>query len=651
MEQPLFQAAKISFEKTAAGSRLEDDVDIWPVEIIKNAYKQLPWLKSHEVEVDLENVDSARGYAVGKMVIYPAQMKKSAAAEQKRILSVPLIIRSRDLSPLDTYMYEKLAYPMDEEKVEEILFRPDTFKGPAPKGGFGSVPLAGQLRPPADDQYWRSGSINKSASVRPTLLEAVSPTFRDEDVESFKGALLDDAALRHAFLTRGHLKEAAECILTVKEKTAAAMQGYRRSITKPTAVQFISKGTGFQVKTANHKCYRPQESFVSRFTAQKMLSEESFEKLQENGILTVTVDPVVHGNLTEKVAQEANRTGVYRVWAGGKQIEGVVIPRMISFDERPLDLQIFSSGTSHALQEKVAGVFVEDVHLEDVPPRGRGVFVYQSGPKAMATEPIRVDVKSSIDDGKEKVAHIHGTILSTGLPVRITLVKGLQKIARLGDDEVALPSSFQWVPLKGEQISLPRDSQEAQELESIKIASADMIDVLSDGTTFSFRGRNASVFGRSMDSVDTEFSLATLGLTDLQAHSVMKTASRKGVAKVAHTRRVVSEDDLKVAAMSKVASHLRSLPNLRVDLVKEASVIMDKETADAVLSLGFVTPENTAIYVDYLPDLEKTSSRLAELLVASRLGMDDVREAATKNAMVQVNMVINGLRSLQSKIQ
>jgi hypothetical protein len=63
-----------------------------------------------------------------------------------------------------------------------------------------------------------------------------------------------------------------------------------------------------------------------------------------------------------------------------------------------------------------------------------------------------------------------------------------------------------------------------------------------------------------------------------------------------------------------------------------------------------VTPENASLYVDYLPELQKTASKLAELLVASRLGMDEVRESAAKNAMTQVSAVVRGLETLREKI-
>ena len=89
---------------------------------------------------------------------------------------------------------------------------------------------------------------------------------------------------------------------------------------------------------------------------------------------------------------------------------------------------------------------------------------------------------------------------------------------------------------------------------------------------------------------------------------------------------------------------------MQVDLIKEASVIVEKETVDSILALRFLTPENVGMYINYLPQLEKTAAKLAEILVASRLGMDDIKEVAAKNALSQMTSVIDGLSGLRSKV-
>ena len=132
---------------------------------------------------------------------------------------------------------------------------------------------------------------------------------------------------------------------------------------------------------------------------------------------------------------------------------------------------------------------------------------------------------------------------------------------------------------------------------------------------------------------------------------MIKKASTKGSVEIAHTRPVIAEEHALATIMVKEAKARIDVTPLRADLIKEAGVILDRETADTVLALRFVTPENVGIYVNYLPELEKVSSRLAEILVASRLGMDQVKESAAKNAMSQMQTVIKGLRQLRSSIQ
>jgi hypothetical protein len=83
MNEPLFLDASITMDKVAYNVQLAAEPEEWPIEVIREAYKQLPFLKSYDADVELDRVDGSRGYAVGKMLIYPARMKKEAAAEAK----------------------------------------------------------------------------------------------------------------------------------------------------------------------------------------------------------------------------------------------------------------------------------------------------------------------------------------------------------------------------------------------------------------------------------------------------------------------------------------------------------------------------------------------------------------------------------------
>jgi hypothetical protein len=84
-------------------------------------------------------------------------------------------------------------------------------------------------------------------------------------------------------------------------------------------------------------------------------------------------------------------------------------------------------------------------------------------------------------------------------------------------------------------------------------------------------------------------------------------------------------------------------------LVKEASVLDDALTADKILGLGFINAENVATFIDLLPSLEGASNKIAEMLVASRLGMKDVPEVALERMLAALEDVIKGLKTLQQR--
>ena len=92
--KPLFTKVESGLEKTAYAVRLDKSSDDWAVGILKTAYKQLPYLRRYEVDVELDRIDEPKGYCVGKMMVYPAGMKKNAAVRDER-LCLPVIVRDK----------------------------------------------------------------------------------------------------------------------------------------------------------------------------------------------------------------------------------------------------------------------------------------------------------------------------------------------------------------------------------------------------------------------------------------------------------------------------------------------------------------------------------------------------------------------------
>jgi hypothetical protein len=109
--------------------------------------------------------------------------------------------------------------------------------------------------------------------------------------------------------------------------------------------------------------------------------------------------------------------------------------------------------------------------------------------------------------------------------------------------------------------------------------------------------------------------------------------------------------DIKTAAAmlqesQKTAARAVAMPLLQRDLVKEAAVIPDPAAVDTVLSLGFLNSENLGIFVTHLPDLDASQMKLCELLLASRLGLQEVPAPAVEKAAKALEEVIEALKVL-----
>ena len=90
---------------------------------------------------------------------------------------------------------------------------------------------------------------------------------------------------------------------------------------------------------------------------------------------------------------------------------------------------------------------------------------------------------------------------------------------------------------------------------------------------------------------------------------------------------------------------------LRRDLVKEASVLTNPEAVDVILSLNFINEESLKHYVENIDKMEVVLSELAQLLIASRMGLEELDETAIKNSMTGLSEVISGLKNVRISLK
>ena len=160
----------------------------------------------------------------------------------------------------------------------------------------------------------------------------------------------------------------------------------------------------------------------------------------------------------------------------------------------------------------------------------------------------------------------------------------------------------------------------------------------------------ATEFRYDLDAVSAEFMLGLLGVTGSEAkHKVAEARKLNGSdsVKLAGLKTITTLGERYSQSVKTASAFLSRLPDLRRDLIKEAAAIRDEGTVDKILALNFINPENVATFVEYLPELEQAGEKMAEMLIHSYLGQQDMPESAIERAMNGMEEVVSGLKAIR----
>jgi len=244
-----------------------------------------------------------------------------------------------------------------------------------------------------------------------------------------------------------------------------------------------------------------------------------------------------------------------------------------------------------------------------------------------------------------------------GAQMTLVPTPGISAFEPMGEgDMFAIPDDMQWVPLSGEPVHLAKGDTPDSAADAKSLPNEVAVKSTGPGET-SLEGMPVMKVARDnrwfLKTAEATFLLCAMGLTQDEAQEVIKEAERRPnkLVKLAGLNPIVPLGDIHANAEKKAAALLEQFDYSfwRRDLVKEAAALEDTETADKILAMNFINPENISIFASYLPDLDTTSTKLAEMLIASRLGLNQVPTGAAERAMKNMEEVIGGLRSLQQK--
>ena len=660
MTMPLFldQDLHPVFEKLASPVKLSDNPDNWQMEIGSELYKQLPFLTDYSVNVILERMSPERGYAFGSAEVNN-KSESPVEHQPKNFIRIPIIVKDRLMQPPDVMLSEGKAYPCTETRLREMLMRTEsleiTTRKPPDQG------MVDQLYPPLRTNYGYgnavatgvgSGGFGKQAG----LLSQIAPTIDPKQVDAFITKIAGDRELALMAERNKDFKKLAFEIVgaehTTIEKRAATLVDHIR----PTVVQFVKQANGrIKLSWANRNAFLVKTAEVGPEQAGAMMGESapSMAQAPEGTTITVSTEKAKKESLIEEVFEKADSYGEYKVHGeNGEELEGFVMP-IVDFQMQPLDLYLWSDGQgTYAVQDEIAGS-KQDHNPENIPQvdpeEGDGVFYFHEPAGARALLPMTIHHTQTDTDG---LPFWVGEDMF-GEQITVTKIAGIEAVEEHAPGCYLIPEGCMWLPLQTpihlvktvEEMEGGAEAQNAPNQAEIKGTGPGEVSV--DGPPLD---KVAAKDKHFIKHAEAEFLLVAMGANPFQVREKLAQAHKGYTVKLGGLRPIMPLGLLHAEMKKQAAAILENFPyHLCTDLVKEAAALEGSETVDNILSLNFINPENIATFADNLPALDATAQKLAELLMAARMGMSNINEGACERAMRNLDKVIDGLKELQVK--
>lgn len=632
-------------------TRLSNDVNEWPEEIIQKLRERIPYTSGMNTMVKFMKKDEASGSATGSVVINSADMA----------VVVPVIIKEYVMCPLDIMIARGKILPLTPDYFKELTVKNQVFdriEEYPTYGGLGrfeDANLWNALYPPSLGRY-------AYASAGYPLLDELSETI---DGSSLKEWILSNKEYYANFHKHGHAEILKKVAYLQPVNMNEFSQGSRNLLDRTIRMLRLEGPNKYSILSSNDKVFSPALDVVCREGAIKAISEisddvnDDLNEVDQNGEKLVAApaaaDNVVLARTLPDAPERASEYDHYCVKTkNGMDVVGVVIPKVIDFEQKPINLKVFLGKTMATIQPEIWGVRLKNSDFKpkhSSPCVGQtGTFMFQPDQShALCTIPITIKSVTN-DQGEIKIKAMD----LMGHPLKIKMCGGLdiKRITILGS-EILIPKMMKWVVMDG--FSEVSNSAESYLVKcASKVLTNSPVKVGYNGDDhYSMKGVNKYANEAKWDQSNlhksqVSFLLTCLGASTEKIASTFKMAKLRGSAEV-HGLKFIplsSELDEKLASLREEMKKKAS--KIKRNLFKEASYIDNTQTVDALLSLNFVSPDNINKFVGKIPHFKATISNLASALLGSRLGIQEIPEEASSVAMGKLIEVVDGLERLRA---
>ena len=655
--------------RRAQWTKLSDNTNEWPQEISAMITEHLPRDLGLTAGVVFQKIEPEKGYALGTAIVRQEQ--------SERQVGVPVIVKAWHVAPFDMFFQAERTFPLNPITLSRVFNSVSIGSG-----------LASKVPPPqmqddslADVRY--APMAGKYASVR----DAVSGTCRMEDLDAFDEAVRSQPGVMAKYAKKGMM---GVLLKWAAEKPAEEAPERRRLRALTVKKDGINE---YRLYAAGDGVYEPMLMHGDRREVAHLLSHQRahfghadpMSVVDKNGEITLTAKPSPLGRDLEtqpdgpalgerkrtfvfdphefdRSADVVDKFGAYAVRdKAGILARGWVFPVVINFDGSKTGLKIFSGGLS-AIQNRIVGIPLHDTTnlklVHTCPDIGKtGVYVFHDEDKAVATTPFEVTAVT-ICNG---VRHVHARDMR-GAEFTIVPSASIDGVASIGEARALGPAAGKGkaylISAKALFVPLERLSPVSESPEDFrKVASDHTFDpaplrITRSNNRYIAQGARLAKYAaapglpfHSLERHEAAFLLGSLGLGSDKIASVFEQLRLSPRLEVHHL-----DYPPPPVMTEKTASPLRQRieamrPDVR-ELVKAAAMLEDADSVDSVLALHFVNEENIGRFVAVRPMLEELASILTKLLLAARLGMEDIPEEALRSCVLHLQRVIEGLNKL-----
>lgn len=633
-------------------TRLNSDMNAWPEEIIQKLRERAPQTASLSCMVKFQKKDEENGTATGSVVI----------TTPESAIIVPIIIKDFTLYPLDVMIAKSKILPLTPDYLQEAISRNQVFdriEEYPTYGGLGrfeDANLWNAVYPPSLGRY-------AYASAGYPMLDLISDNL---DGTTLKEWLKANPAHAVGFHKNGH----SELLKKVANLKPVNMNEFKPGADNliPRNVRMLMRESPnkYTLLSSNDKVFSPAFEHLDRGCACNFLStisdcvQDDINEVDQNGEKVLLLPPPAPGAVLAQtdteIPESADHFDHYSVKKkNGVSVVGMVIPKVIDFDQEPVKLKLFLGKTMSTMQPEIWGVRLKNNRFQPIHSNPRvgqtGTFMYQPDQShALATVPVTIKTICE-DAGVLTIAAMD--LLGRQYNLKVNPAMGLKRIAKTPDKYYMLPKEMKWVVMEefGEVTSSPADY-------AVKTAGSVLTDrpvkIIPTGyDQYSVKGLGKYAQAAGWDATNlsrpqVKFLLTCLGAPQEKIAALFEQGRRSGQGEI-HNLNFLPTVAEKIAEFRpKAAKLVKSAGKIKRTLFKEASYIDSAQTVDALLSLNFVTPDNISKFVGKIPHFKATISNLASTLLGCRLGIKELPEEACAVAMQKLIEVVDGLERLRA---